>query len=162
MYGDQHLAAKQRLLSQVWYTAQVSTITPQSTQSCMPTCLSRILQCIGAMQQCYLSTHVVLYRRAVKFGEARPGRLALGRLGNVQSDTTDNPVATGDCLLDCRPVLLNFSSLQDQAPGHEKTQFIFRSVFQSVFHVLVACIQRLVQFVLLTFAARLPTLTENL
>ena len=46
--------------------------------------------------------------RAVKSGgEARPGRLALGRLGDVQSDTTDNPVATvtadlgaGDCLLD--------------------------------------------------------------
>ena len=43
------------------------------------------------------------------------------RLGDVQSDTTDNPVATvtadlvaGDCLLDCGPVLLNIGSLHDQ------------------------------------------------
>ena len=68
------------------------------------------------------------------------------RLGDVQSDTTDNPVATvtadlgaGDCLLDCRPVLLNFGSLHDQiySPGHEKKT---RSVFWSVsgpFRVLV-------------------------
>ena len=52
------------------------------------------------------------------------GRLALGRLGDVQSDTTDNPVATvtadlgaGDCLLDCGPVLLNFGLLHDQIYG---------------------------------------------
>ena len=70
------------------------------------------------------------YRRAVKSDEARPGRLVLGQLGDVQSDTTDNTVATvtadlgaGDCLLGCGPVLLNFGSLHDQitvsrASGH--------------------------------------------
>ena len=65
-----------------------------------------------------------MYRRAVKSAEARPGRVALGWLSDVQSDTTDNPVATvtanlgaGDCLADCGPVLLNFSSLHDQIYG---------------------------------------------
>ena len=56
--------------------------------------------------------------------QTREAGVALERLGNVQSDTKDNPVATvtadlgaGDCLLDCGPVLLNFSSLHDQIYG---------------------------------------------
>ena len=80
------------------------------------------------MHQRYLSAHVgdlqegsqVWRRSQTREAGARPAR------GDVQSDTTDNPVTTvtvdlqlgaGDCLLDCGPVLLNFGSLHDQIYG---------------------------------------------
>ena len=77
------------------------------------------------MHQRYLSAHVGdLQEGSQVWRRSQTREAGARRLGDVQSDTTDNPVTTvtvdlgaGDCLLDCRPVLLNFGSLHDQIYG---------------------------------------------